>query len=413
MTGGSEDVIDSVAVEHQVYARPRALTGRKSSFSEAFSKPFARRRTATLLHSSTSSTTLHPSSRIPTPSGIPRSNSFFSNLGPFTSKSTAANPSNETSELSTPNKRSRKISDRLAQTPFFSSQGRFNYTPVINKQKRETSVQIEQRGLMAPLHPPLPRSSTVGNLAQGHNVQSSPQTPNFMRSTSSSARRSSIVTPKQPVLPLPTIASCKTPTSQRHIPSSETPCYSKTPTDQRHLPPSDIVASLATDEVYHPTDRRRRLENEDRTPSSEHPPRKSSLAHAPIKSSMQSHRIRRNHERSITPTTPIGGGHSNSNDLPVPEPPRSVIGGTNLATFDKHEIYQANTRASGPQHRGDDHSEDDDDYAEHSVLCQGKTPTVVETECSRTSSSDMSDPRLVSSTSRLHSNSRSRFARTP
>lgn len=178
--------------ERQIPTPPKT-SQRKSSFSEALNKftsnTFNRRRTNTGIPSSTSSAAINHHSRIPTPAGIDRSTSFFSTLNTFASKSTA--PTSEDSPQPPIRKRSRKISDRLAQTPFFSHQHqqRVTESALTPRNNRESSVKIEQRGLMQPVHPPLPRSNTIGNLGQSQ--QSSPITPSFMRPTTSSARRSS------------------------------------------------------------------------------------------------------------------------------------------------------------------------------------------------------------------------------
>ena len=210
--------------EQQMPSRPKT-SQRKSSFSEALTKfasnTFNRRRTNTGIPNSTSSIAIDHHSRMPTPAGIDRSTSFFSTLNTFASKSTAST-SDESPQPSLA-KRSRKISERLAQTPFFSQQHQ-QQSAMAPKNNRESSIKIEQRGLMQPVPPPLPRSSTIGNIGQ-----SSPHTPSFMRPTTSSARRSSamgrsntaapstmagrgsVATQRQRNTPLPTIAASKTP----------------------------------------------------------------------------------------------------------------------------------------------------------------------------------------------------------
>lgn len=226
--------------------RPQLAARRMPSFSDAFSKittnPFNRRRTTTLLQSSTSSAFLSHTSRIPTPSGISRSTSFLGTLSGFVSRTSSINGGSEDLEPSATIKPSRKISDRLAQTPFFQHQ-RINTTPFFNKQRRESAVQIEQRGLMAPLHPPLPRSSTMGNLGRGQSAQHSPITPSFMRSTSSSAaHRTGLNTPKRHNTPMPSIPSSKTPTSASRMPLTGLG-GSRKPASGRHPTPSTGLAS--------------------------------------------------------------------------------------------------------------------------------------------------------------------------
>lgn len=252
--------VGSIAVdsETQQLIRPQLAARRKSSFSDAFSKittnPFNRRRTTTLVQSSSSSAFLIHPSRIPTPLGISRSTSFLSTLSAFTSRTSSVNDGSEGSEQSAIAKPSRKISDRLAQTPFFNYQHqRINNNPFFSKQKREPGVQIEQRGLMAPLHPPLPRSSTMGNLGHGQCAQHSPNTPSFMRSTSSSAaHRTSLNTPKPRNTPMPTIPSGKTPTSVSRIPTAGFGGSSKPVSGRDPTPPTALASSSVT-----PTNERR------------------------------------------------------------------------------------------------------------------------------------------------------------
>jgi len=115
-------------------------------------------------------------SRLPTPAGILRSSSLLGHLNTFTSKS-ASNTSDSDVSQHPPRKRSRKISDRLARTPFFSRPfERVPSSPQTPNKTRQSSVKIKQRGLMKPVHPPLPRSSTVGNLGRAQGQQSSPHT---------------------------------------------------------------------------------------------------------------------------------------------------------------------------------------------------------------------------------------------
>jgi len=308
---------EAVTMEAQSPSRPVLNSRRKPSFSQAFTNittnPFNRRRTATTVSDLASANTHIHSSRLPTPSGIPRSTSFFSSLGAFASKPASTNDANESSAHSAPPKRSRIISSRLAQAPFFSYQQQdVNTTPLTTKQKRESSVQIEQRGLMAPLHPPMPRSSTMGNLGQSPQAQSSPNTPSFMRPTSSSAaRRSSLNTPRQRIPPMPTIPAMptmsakKTPTLGRRVPSfgfktaSNTPATPATPAIQRarpvktpvrsvvkpETPPdSGVLAPNNTPESEHTTSSHHSQEpaSRIRTSSQPHHTRKSSLIPAPI-----------------------------------------------------------------------------------------------------------------------------------
>lgn len=242
--------------EQQIPSRPKT-SQRKSSFSEALTKftsnTFNRRRTNTGIPSSASSTAINHHSRLPTPAGIDRSTSFFSTLNTFASKSTASTSVESPQPSLT--KRSRKISERLAQTPFFSHQHQQQSASMTPRNNRESSVKIEQRGLMQPVHPPLPRSNTIGSIDQ-----SSPHTPSFMRPTTSSARRSSALGRSDAAAPSSMVGrgsvamqrERKTPL--RPIAGSNTP--SKTPTQARHVradafpPRSDslISAPSTTDE---------------------------------------------------------------------------------------------------------------------------------------------------------------------
>lgn len=224
--------------EKQIPSRPK-ISQRKASFSEALTKftsnTFHRRRTEIGIPSSTSSIDINHQSRIPTPAGIDRSTSFFSTLNTFASKSTAS--ISEESPQPCFTKRPRKISERLAQTPFFSHQHQ-QQSAITPRNNRETSVKIEQRGLMQPVHPPLPRSNTMGIL--GQSSESSPHTPGFMRPTTSSARRSSAIGRSDTAAPSSMVGRSSAAMqrqknhSLRTIAGSNTP--SKTPTQARQVP---------------------------------------------------------------------------------------------------------------------------------------------------------------------------------
>ncbi|KAL8801282.1 MAG: hypothetical protein Q9182_004547 [Xanthomendoza sp. 2 TL-2023] len=108
------------------------------------------------------------------------------------------------SEISTVGtaKKSRRISSRFPGTSFFKNYSvRHSIAPAppsspSKAKDRESNIKIEERRLMAPINPPLPRSMTMGplNTQSLHSSQSSSQTPHFMRPTSSSAaRRSSVL----------------------------------------------------------------------------------------------------------------------------------------------------------------------------------------------------------------------------
>ncbi|KAL9134703.1 MAG: hypothetical protein Q9175_004116 [Cornicularia normoerica] len=231
---GVAQTINDHLDEQQTPSRPEP-SQRKSSFSEALTKftsnTFNRRRTNTGIPSSTSLIAINHHSRIPTPAGIDRSTSFFSTLNTLTSKSTVSISDETQQPILT--KRSRKISERLAQTPFFNHQHQ-QQSALTPKHNRESSVKIEQRGLMQPVHPPLPRSNTIGNLGQ-----SSPLTPSFMRPTTSSARRSSAIGRSNTAVPSSmtgrgsVAVQRQRKTSLRNIAGSNT--SSKTPTQARQV----------------------------------------------------------------------------------------------------------------------------------------------------------------------------------
>ena len=89
-----------------------------------------------------------------------------------------------------PPRRSRHLRHLPAPTtPFTPSPSTPDPTPAplfSSGKPRETSIQITQRQLMAPLGPPIPRSKTMGMLSNEPSSTCSPKTPNFARSTSSS-----------------------------------------------------------------------------------------------------------------------------------------------------------------------------------------------------------------------------------
>ena len=271
--------------------RPK-LRQRKSSFSDALSKftskTFPRRSTPAGLPSSVSTASMNPQSRLPTPSGIPKSASFFSSLNSFTTKSTSSSVNRSETTQPPPIKRPRKISERLAATPFFSlssQQQRVPTAPIPTSQThRETTVKIETRGLMQPVAPPLPRSSTMGNLAT---VYSSPQTPSYMRPTSSSAaRRGSLTGSKQVNTPMPPILSRQppqeSPTHRRRTPSS------RFPVRKDSLPPAPISKTVNTVRRYSmlPTP----------VPQNRNPVHENMLASPPIRANMKTRQLLRESE---------------------------------------------------------------------------------------------------------------------
>ncbi|KAL8760050.1 MAG: hypothetical protein Q9184_003445 [Pyrenodesmia sp. 2 TL-2023] len=128
-------------------------------------------------------------------------------LGPDLAKQRDRTGSSHTgdSTKSTPatTRSSRSISERLANVPFFKLQSARHslsaavppihpsYSP---RSKVGESSVIKERRLMAPINPPLSRSTTmdmapITSFTQSISHQASPRTPNFMRPTSSSAAR--------------------------------------------------------------------------------------------------------------------------------------------------------------------------------------------------------------------------------
>ncbi|KAL8681409.1 MAG: hypothetical protein Q9186_002484 [Xanthomendoza sp. 1 TL-2023] len=117
-------------------------------------------------------------------------------------------------------KKSRRISTRFPSTSFFKNHSVRHSIAAVppsspSKAKdSESSIKIEERRLMAPINPPLPRSITMGplNTQSVRSTQYSSRTPHFMRPTSSSAaRRSSISSGcKTPLPPLTSASGQKT-----------------------------------------------------------------------------------------------------------------------------------------------------------------------------------------------------------
>ena len=168
-----------------VAAPTSSNTSPKPSFADTFGHftGFARRRAAPNLTHSISSTAIQQHLRSPPPpSRIPRSSSFFGSLNALASKATGQKENQVLESAST--KRSRLISERIIQTPFFTQHQQLAESPPVTP-RRESTVQIPQRQLMAPIHPPLTRANPMGMM----HSQSTPKTPSFMRPTSSSAAR--------------------------------------------------------------------------------------------------------------------------------------------------------------------------------------------------------------------------------
>lgn len=183
-------------------SRPSPVS-RESSFSDTLGKlasnTFGRRRTVANIQVNN----LAPS-RLPIASGIARSTSFLSSVngrgsktnatgsGLVTSTSLVSFPSSglRKTENQQPSAKSARLSTRIAHTPFFSRQASTPVTPEHSHHQRESSVQITQHHLMTPLGPPMPRRKTLGDVETGFSsVTSSPRTPSYARTTSSSENR--------------------------------------------------------------------------------------------------------------------------------------------------------------------------------------------------------------------------------
>ena len=246
-----------------------SLACRKSSFSETLNKvaanTFNRRRTVASVPTNTAA-----SSRLPTPSGIARSTSFFSNLNTCgsnvnasgsalgSSSSLASVPSSNsfTKENQQPISKPVKLSTAFAQTPFFTRQASAPVTPRQKQQPRESTVRIKQHHLMAPIGPPLLRSKTMGSM-QGDlsSTTSSPRAPSYARPTSSSATRrdATLGAMKENQAPTPTPAVKQTPTT-----TSSGKARSGTP-HPRHTPASTssgkarVAAATKASETPTPT----------------------------------------------------------------------------------------------------------------------------------------------------------------
>lgn len=357
--------------------RPK-LRQRKSSFSDALSKftskTFPRRSTPAELPTSVSIASMNPQSRLPTPSGIPKSASFFSTLNSFATKSSSSSVNRSETTQPPPIKRPRKISERLAATPFFSlssQQQRVPTAPIPTSQtQRETTVKIETRGLMQPVAPPLPRSSTIGNLAT---VYSSPQTPGYMRPTSSSAaRRGSLTGPKQVNTPTPPILSRQppqeSPTHRCRTPSS------RFPVRKDSLPPAPISKIVNTGRRYSmlPTP----------VPQNRNPAHEDTLVSAPRRSNTKTRQMLRESETLPNMTVKITGGQDS---------------GVAFETDDdvQRRFDQYNTTMDLDQKRTTPRMMETDD-TEDATASDSNDDTVLHRTCDRDPIPDPSNPRQVS-----------------
>ena len=374
MAEGPEDVDRTNA------PRPK-LRQRKSSFSDALSKftskTFSRRDTPAGLPISVSTASMNQQSRLPTPSGIPKSSSFFSSLNSFATKSNTSSVSrSETSQLP-PIQRPRKISERLASTPFFSlssQQQRVPTAPILTNQiHRETTVKIETRGLMQPVAPPLPRSSTMANLVS---IYSSPQTPGYMRPTSSSAaRRGSLTGSKQVNTPVPITTSRQppldSPTHRRRTPSS------RFPVRKDSLPPAPVSKSVKTGRRYSmlPTP----------VPQNRNPVHEDTLVSAPRRSSMKKRQLMRESETLPNMAVRVSGGQDSGVAFERDDEVQRRFDQYNT-TMDLSSIDQTNT---SPLITGTDDTED-------ATASESNEDPILHRPCTRDPIPDPSNPRQVS-----------------
>ena len=193
----------------------------RSTFSLALDK--FRRKSSISDYFSTTETT-QKRSRIPTPHGIPRTTSFFASLSTFSSKASTTNAPAPS--------RASKLSTRFAHRPFWTRVDTVSApaTPgesATDGKRRESSVQITQHKLMAPLGPPMPRSKTIAVLASHTPPSLSPQTPHFARPTSSSeAKRRERVTSSEKrrvEISTPTLRANQVKCNSQRINMTETP----------------------------------------------------------------------------------------------------------------------------------------------------------------------------------------------
>ena len=160
MSATSDRTMDNTSSKSRL--GQRKFSGAMSRIS---SSTFSRRRnTTTTLPSSVSSIQLNHQSCLPTPSGIPKSTSFLCSLNHFNHPSVDENrPPQPIGQHRLPERSSREPSSsrRTSQIPRVTSR---------TGPKPDCSVKIEQRGLMQPMQPPLPRSSTMGHLSSSQSL---------------------------------------------------------------------------------------------------------------------------------------------------------------------------------------------------------------------------------------------------
>ena len=175
---------------------------RKSSFSGALNKitntTFNRHRTPTSLPRSTSTIGDPTRSHLPTPSGIPRSTSFLSSFSNFHHRN-ADRPHGDDSSATRDQLQPREDPACDPEKQAYAAQRMANQAysvPSSLSKRRDSSVKIEHRGLMQPMHPPLPKSNTVAVLPTIHSSpqQSIPSRPT-RRSDALEKRRSEALPP--------------------------------------------------------------------------------------------------------------------------------------------------------------------------------------------------------------------------
>ncbi|KAG8530038.1 uncharacterized protein KY384_005520 [Bacidia gigantensis] len=152
------------------FGRPQTAQ-RKASFTKTLNKitssTFNRRRTTALLPTSQSTANIYSHSRLPTPSGVARNASFLSSLHIFSCDSAGHNVKRKNEALTLPDPGYKQTVEDLGASfvPPPSNHQPRDSTSSLPLKKRDSSVRIEQRGLMQPMPPPLPKSSTIGDVA--------------------------------------------------------------------------------------------------------------------------------------------------------------------------------------------------------------------------------------------------------
>ena len=139
------------------------------------------------------------------PNSLPRASFFSTPKTVFSSSPKISTPPSSGGSIS------RKLSTAVAKTPFLSRFSNIT-TPVDSRvlsqtqsgKSRRPSVDIPEHKLMAPIHPPLPRSKTFGALPNDTDQPLlSTKTPGYARGTSSSHAKSRGKSPMVATTPVP------------------------------------------------------------------------------------------------------------------------------------------------------------------------------------------------------------------